>query len=194
MGLFGSSKKNVTTTTTQATQNTSNISADAGSILAGDGTIISVDNSEDYRYTDSRDMSSYTALTENNSTAYNDSSTNNDARSWSTVNYEISGDVVKSALDLVDNADERRSLDARYAMEGAYNNSLEFFDLSAKAVRDGYSDYASTLADSTVRTINAVEEANRTDGQAILETVNNWGKYAAMLVGAVILVSFLRRA
>lgn len=174
--LFGSSKKNTTTNTTQATQNTSNVSADAGAILLQQGASL------DYRSTDSRDMSS-TVI---------DNSV--DGRSYSTVNYDTSVDAVQAALDFANNADARRSLDYGKGVDATYNAALEFFGLSTSALRDSYDANAEMLADSNVRALNAVVEANRTDGQAIIDTVQKYGKWAALLIGAAIAVRAFKGA
>ena len=188
--LFGSSNKNSTTSTTNATQNTSNVSADAGSILAGEGASVSIDNStsEDYRFTDSRDMSTHLQDNSNNS----DNSVRTDARSYSEINYNLAPDVVVAALGNADAIDERRSGDTRFAIGEAYNASLEFFDSATSALRSAYESNAENLADSNIRSIQAVTEATRTDGQGILDTVNKFGKYAALIIGAGVLVALFR--
>lgn len=246
--LFGSSKKNTTTTSTQATQNTSNVSADGGGFLA-QASDVTIDNSQqlDYRLTDSRDLS--TSITDNSDNSQNysvadysdrslsafdasqrdsnnssvlnysdsratnsvdartwtDRSVVNDSRSTSTISYDLTPDVIKTALASLDkavagslsnvnSADARRSSDAQAAIGGAYNASLEFFNTSAGALREAYDANAENLAGNTERVLDAVVEANRTDGQALVDTVNKFGKYAALIVGGVIFVSFLRRA
>lgn len=190
--LFGSSKKNVTTNTTQATQNTSNVSADGESILAGDGTSVSVDKSTDYRYTDSRDMSTHLVDSRDMSMTSLDYST--DARSYSTITYDPSVDVVSEALNFANNADARRSLDYGKSIDATYNASLEFFGQATSALRESYDANSEALADSNVRALNAVVDANRTDGQAIIDTVQKYGKWAALLIGAAIVFSAFKGA
>lgn len=206
--IFGSSKKNSTTNTTQATQNTSNISNDGDGFLAQDSNV-TIDNSQtlDYRLTDSRDLSNNlldgSQRNSNNSStlAYTDNSVVNDSRSTTSIRYDLSVDAVKASLASVDKAlatvgtaDARRSSDAQYAIGGAYNNSLAFFNTSAAALRDAYDTNAENLAENSERVLDAVVEANRTDGQALVDTVNKFGKYAALIVGGIIVVSFLRSA
>lgn len=201
--LFGGDKKQTTTTTnTTAVQETSNVSADGGSILAGGD--VSLDNSTrvDYRATDSRDLS----------TTFVDNSRTSDSRSYSSVSYDITPDVVNNALKLVGEADARRSGDMRFSMDSVsaaasmaassanqsadrvYNASLQFFDKSANAVREAYDKNAETLADTTIRHVEAVTEANRTSDQAVLNTINNFGKYAAWIIGGAIVLGALRYA
>lgn len=218
--IFGSSKKNSTTNTTQATQNTSNISNDGDGFLAQDSNV-TIDNSQtlDYRLTDSRDLStnlldgskrnsdnsSYSTYSSREASTWTDNSVTNDSRSTSTISYDLTPDVIKAALSSLDkamagtlsnvnNSDSRRSGDTRYAIDGAYNNSLAFFNTSSAALRDAYDTNAENLAENSERVLDAVVEANRTDGQALVDTVNKFGKYAALIVGGIIVVSFLRSA
>lgn len=177
----------------------------------------SYSDSSQFTYSDSRDMSqqlSYfdarkensdntTVFTDGRDMSTYDASVSNDNRSYSSIKYELTPDVVKAALasidkqnalayDTINKTENLRSADSSLAIDRTYNASLAFFNTSANALRDAYESSTDALAENTVRTINAVEAANRTDGQAIIDTVNNFGKYGAYLIGAAILVALLR--
>ena len=230
-----SKKNTTTTTTqaTQNTSNVS--ADGGGFLAQASDVTIDNSQQLDYRLTDSRDLSTSITDNSDNSQNYSvadysdrslsafdasksnsdnssldartwtDNSVTNDSRSTSTISYDLTPDVIKTALasldkavagslSNVDRSDARRSGDARTAIDGAYNASLEFFNTSAGALREAYDANAENLAGNTERVLDAVVEANRTDGQALVDTVNKFGKYAALIVGGIIFVSFLRRA
>lgn len=211
--LFGSSNKTTSQTTTNASQTTNAVNAEGGSTAIDDlyGTYevntqytdnsdnsIRVDNSitdnsdrsVKYDVTDARDLS--TSFVDNSDRSV----TNTDARQsfdYSVTN-DVSKDIVMYMLDVTNQEDARRSEQVTNLSKTITQAGLDYYSQSADMVRDAYGDALAAVTGNTDKTVAAITEASRTDGQQIAATVEKFGKYAVVAVLGLAAFAAMRAA
>jgi superfamily I DNA/RNA helicase len=198
MGLFGGGNKTNTTNNTYATQQ---------SIGATDGSIIADGSSLDYS----------TRSAVDNSLDYKDQSDNSVRIYDSSQHFDASPEIVNAVIQFADNTNARNlqttaalldtGLDATREISNAAlaasrdlaSSARSYLSDTVSAVSRGNADVLDAISSSSERETSYLEKAttaivnaNRSDGEAVLSTVTDIGKFIALAIVGVAAASAFR--